>query len=608
LIGVVLRQVMAVMSAAPSAAPSWLCHFLSLGPKVHSIHHEIRADLVSIANRVYQMRVTQSRHVEEMMSVFEKDLTQEHISQNLPSMRSVMTDRPSLLRIWGNRLDAAIGLVIVANAVCIGIETDREMWGVEENNAVMAAFEYFFLLCYILELAIHIWLEGFVPYVIHNRWGRFDFVIVLLGLVSTLFSTPVFDQVMIARICRLLKLTRAVRMLRVFRTLWVLVRGIYSTLGLLFWTLVLFAMLFYLFAVMGVELIRSDGELQSDADSELAIIVQDKFGTISKAMLTMLQFTTMDSWTSVAQPLIYARPYLAVYFLVFILISSVAFMNLVTATIVETSIQSSDDDWQTREAFEREQKRHIARELKALIELSDTDKSGTVTKDELRKAFDTDKVFHDHMLLFGEHWDEISETFDMIDVGNDGSLTVTEFLEGMVDINTDKQLYLLMRIWAMLQDWHQRGSVCALSPEGAAGAAELRGASANGSSAAPPMPSGGMHVCEGEDAVALADELLVDSVVEEDRGDMQGDTQGWSPPPNEPPGDPSLQALWDCVDVLQEKIGSLTKRVKDVGGLTADADSAVKRVAAQVDGIEARLCVTNDANIGLVLPSAREPD
>ncbi|CAK0822244.1 unnamed protein product, partial [Prorocentrum cordatum] len=57
-------------------------------------------------------------------------------------------------------------------------------------------------------------------------------------------------------------------------------------------------------------------------------IAAHRFDTLGGSMLTLMQFMTFDSVAPVYTPLIFAKPWLFIYFLVFLLLGPIALMNI----------------------------------------------------------------------------------------------------------------------------------------------------------------------------------------------------------------------------------------------------------------------------------------
>merc|ERR1719265_2511921 len=101
-----------------------------------------------------------------------------------------------------------------------------------------------------------------------------------MGVVTTWIVEPIVKSLvsdgdsarnglaalMVLRIMRLLRLARSVRLLVQFKTLWMLVRGLLSSAGTMFYTFGLMMLILYVFACLGVELITKDKLLWNDPD------------------------------------------------------------------------------------------------------------------------------------------------------------------------------------------------------------------------------------------------------------------------------------------------------------------------------------------------------
>ncbi|CAK0833478.1 unnamed protein product [Prorocentrum cordatum] len=161
----------------------------------------------------------------------------------------------------GSRFDAVVGFIIVANSVCIGIETQLRLEG--DLPVHFAWFESFFLICFILELVVRWVADG-----VHNlklKWFWFDVTLVLSGAVcswileplepvSNADDVPVISQVLTLRVLRLMRLVRAVRLIEQFRELWRLCCGLTKSVRTMLSVCLLVLVVVFVFACMGVEI------------------------------------------------------------------------------------------------------------------------------------------------------------------------------------------------------------------------------------------------------------------------------------------------------------------------------------------------------------------
>merc|ERR1719195_674986 len=94
----------------------------------------------------------------------------------------------------------------------------------------------------------------------------------------------------------------------------------------------------------------------------------------------------MDSISSIYFPLIVKDPVLVIFFLPFILIVSVALMNLVTAVIVEGAIEQGKQDREAMARYRQYSFKKLQPHLKDMFMKMDRDGNSRLTRDELLSA------------------------------------------------------------------------------------------------------------------------------------------------------------------------------------------------------------------------------
>jgi len=285
-----------------------------------------------------------------------------------------------------------MGLVVVANCINIGAELERGVHS--QDPRTTSIFEYFFLVAYAVELALRVRCFGWRIIVKHG-WTMFDTFIFIQGLVAMVidwFVEPEFytrahalsQSLLVLRVMRVLRLLRALRLLRLFTDTWRVVHGLLLIGWNLFSMGLVVATALYVFACIGLELITMDGELrQDDAINEL---VQEKFQSLPGAMLTLLSFVTLDGVADVYAPLILKKPYLLMYFLPILLIISIAFMNLVTALVLENAIKSIEADREVRRMRLRRWHQESLPEIRRVFRALDSDGDGQISVEDIQRA------------------------------------------------------------------------------------------------------------------------------------------------------------------------------------------------------------------------------
>merc|ERR1712008_254218 len=106
-------------------------------------------------------------------------------------------------------------------------------------------------------------------------------------------------------------------------------------------------------------------------------------------MLSLLQFVSMDSISSLYFPLILEDPGLMFYFIPFILIVSVSLMNLVTAVIIEGAIEQGNQDREVMARYKQHSFKQMQPHLRQMFKDIDMNSDNSITREELLQAPET---------------------------------------------------------------------------------------------------------------------------------------------------------------------------------------------------------------------------
>merc|ERR1719379_2661668 len=117
-----------------------------------------------------------------------------------------------------------------------------------------------------------------------------------------------------------------------------------------------------------------------------------------------------------------------VYFTSFILLATMALMNLVTALMVESSIQQAKEDREVRQAWEAAKKKALIPKLQTMFTVIDTDGSGEIDLDEIRGAPQALKDALSQIVRMSN----VEELFNILDYDCSGSISIQEFLDGVI--------------------------------------------------------------------------------------------------------------------------------------------------------------------------------
>lgn len=351
--------------------------------------------------------------------------------------------------------DVVIGVVIMLNSVVIGVELTvqpSEENETPESRLWFGIFEHLFLSIYLVELAVRLYACG--KSCLQNPWVRFDFFLVVLGVIGA-WLVPLIILVagdalreflpapMFLRILRLARVARALRLFIQFRTLWMLVSGLSSSLSAIFNVFIVLLLVLFVFACLGVELITNNDQLNHTSQA----LVQKHFHSLPMIMMTLVQFVILDDIGEIYTPMIKDDLWLVFFFFPFLLVVSIILMNVVTAVVIEVFLEQGKRDQETRRLWNNQRIQQLMPELKTMFHALDTDDSGSVTLDELTSA--QKDVQRDLEALMNV--DSLLDLFEALDVDGSMEVSIEEFLDGMLRLICSNHSIDMTRVLKLLR-------------------------------------------------------------------------------------------------------------------------------------------------------------
>ncbi|MGQ0715961.1 MAG: ion transporter [Pseudonocardiales bacterium] len=210
-------------------------------------------------------------------------------------------------RVDDDRFQRFIIAVIVVNAVTLGLETSDRV--VAQFGELLHVVDRVALAIFVVELVLRLTAHGWRFF--RDPWSVFDFVIVGIALVPASGAFSVLRALRILRVLRLVALVPSMR--GVVEALLSAVPGMASIAALL-------GLLIYVAAVMATQLF-GDG-------------VPDRFGDLGTSLFTLFQVMTTDDWANVARAAMAVEPLAWIFFVVYMLLSTFAVLNLFIAVVV----------------------------------------------------------------------------------------------------------------------------------------------------------------------------------------------------------------------------------------------------------------------------------
>ena len=210
-------------------------------------------------------------------------------------------------------------VIIIINSAVLGLQTVPSM-NEGAIGQVMTVIDTVCLGIFILEMLLKMIAYRFFGY-FKSGWNWFDFIIILSSVLSGLTVLSSMRILRVFRVFRSLKSLRGFKMVSSLKQLQVIIGAIGKSIPGISWTALLLLIIYYIFSIIGV--------------TQFGEAFPEWFGTIPRAMYTLFQVMTLESWSmGISRPVMEAYSYAWAYFVPFVLISSFVMMNVVVGIVV----------------------------------------------------------------------------------------------------------------------------------------------------------------------------------------------------------------------------------------------------------------------------------
>ena len=214
-----------------------------------------------------------------------------------------------------------ITLLILINAIALGLETDAEL--AATYKTFFHIFDFGVLPIFVIELLLKLYAYRLLFFRV--GWNVFDFIIVAISLIPNSGGLAVLRALRVLRVFRLITLIPQMR--RVIGALFHAIPGMASIIGILL-------VIIYVSAVLATQIFGAH------PDPHLT----KYFGTVGQSMYSMFQLMTLEDWPDIADPTIAIFPWAWAFFIPYILITSFAVLNLFIGIIVDALHIVKEDD------------------------------------------------------------------------------------------------------------------------------------------------------------------------------------------------------------------------------------------------------------------------
>jgi len=356
---------------------------------------------------------------------------------------------PRLRRIIVHSLfETLMAVLIIANCIIIGWQAElRDPQGITLviNMIIEHLFTFLFTAELVLRAIVFNWTFWF------DKENHLDIFLVALSVLNSWILGPAgveadfLRKATVLRILRLVRIAKSFR--RQFKEMWQLLQGIVNSFETLLWTYVMMNTVLYFFAILATVLFAKMGYFDGDAAS--MAIIEDNFGDVLQSMLTLFQIMTLDSWSELMRPMMAVHVWVVIFFIVFITVSVFLLMNLITSVIVTQAFENGKADQKEKAEELEEKKEKTCKELKGFFEEMDLDGGGTISRDELAKAWKNRRVRQKFRTMdIGKK--DLNILWTALDDG-DGELTIEEFANGMRKLKGEAKAKDILKLYKQVR-------------------------------------------------------------------------------------------------------------------------------------------------------------
>jgi len=362
------------------------------------------------------------------------------------------------------------GLVIVVDAIIIGVETDYIAADPNgESNITFRALGYVFNSWYFMEIIIRMcqrerWTYFFVGP--DYLWNWFDMGLIAAAMTDIFIEIAFGSGMYIGRVFRTVRLFRAVRVLRLVRWLQILrefqklVLCLASSLQTLLCSMALLAFVMFVFSIFFTQSLPIylesrvvDASRATWSDQE----IKSAFGSVSKTMVSLFQAITAGrNWGELAKMLEEINIFLFVVFLIFVGVAIFGLLNVVAAVFVESAMRATQHyrDLLVHEKLMRE--RINVQHLKEIFRNIDVDNSGTITLEEMESFLNDDSLkLQEYFEALELNASDTVSLFLLLDRDGSGEVDIDEFCDGCMRLGGNAKSFDINCMWYEMKRSHK---------------------------------------------------------------------------------------------------------------------------------------------------------
>eukprot|EP00928_Gymnodinium_smaydae_P063053 TRINITY_DN4674_c0_g2_i1.p1 TRINITY_DN4674_c0_g2~~TRINITY_DN4674_c0_g2_i1.p1 ORF type:complete len:539 (+),score=61.16 TRINITY_DN4674_c0_g2_i1:78-1694(+) len=252
--------------------------------------------------------------------------------------------------------DTFSAVLLLTNTIFLGVQVDYSYD--EQSSFPLFVIDTIYAALFATEIILRLLADGLRGFFfgVDRYWNLFDFVVVGLSSIDTVFSfifpdgLPLAD-ISVVRIVRTIRITRVLRVIRVikfFREMRIMILAIASTLNTAFWAFVLTIVCSYVFAIAITQLTSDylhSTSSASETASEDVVLMTKYFGGIARCLLTLFMSVTGGiSWEDALRSLFKVGIIPSSLMLGYILFTALCMINVIIGIFCQNAVEAFDQD------------------------------------------------------------------------------------------------------------------------------------------------------------------------------------------------------------------------------------------------------------------------
>lgn len=261
--------------------------------------------------------------------------------------------------VEGTRFELTFGVIILINTVIMAVDMQYtgEIAGADLNypltnrpSAALGRFlnvvNEFLLWAFVIELICKLIAQRTQFFRTNIFFNYMDFLVVVSGVIDRFFTVGMGVDPLILRLLRMLKLTRILKMFRVssaLHTMNYIMKAVAASRSTLLWSMIL---IFMIQTVAGMFVVQLAASFVTNESNTMAarLDVYKYYGTFSKASFSMFEVTHVNYARAARVLTDNISEAWALFFVVYRVCIAFAFMQVVRAIFIQSTLKVADRD------------------------------------------------------------------------------------------------------------------------------------------------------------------------------------------------------------------------------------------------------------------------